>query len=222
MTHREFKDPLYAQFARIGRALASPQRLELLDLLGQGERSVEALAREASLPIANASQHLQALHRARLVERRKDGQRVFYRLASPDVFELWRAVRTIGERHLAEIDRLVALYLEDPNQLEALGREELLGRLASGDVTLLDARPADEYRQGHIPGALSIPVDELESRLADLPREREVIAYCRGPYCLFSREAATILTAHGFHARRLGDGFPEWRAAGLPVAVGDD
>jgi len=222
VSHREFKDPLYAQFARIGRALASPQRLELLDLLAQGERSVEALAREASLPVANASQHLQALYRAGLVERHRDGQRIIYRLAGQEVFELWRAVRTIGEQRLAEIDRLVALYLEDPGKLEALSRQELMERLASGDVTLLDTRPAEEYRQGHIPSALSIPVEELESHLADLPREREVIAYCRGPYCLFSREATAILLAHGFRARRLEDGFPEWRAVGLPVALGSD
>jgi len=217
VAHRDFKDPLYAQFARIGKALASPQRLELLDLLAQGERSVEDLARESELPVPNASQHLQVLRRERLVATRKVGLHVYYRLADPSVFALWRALRAVGERQLAEIDRLVALYMQHPEHLEPVAREELQARLSAGDVTLLDVRPREEYRQGHIAGARSIPVGELAARLAELPPDREVVAYCRGPYCLFSNEAIATLRAHGFQARRLVDGFPEWAAAQLPV-----
>jgi rhodanese-related sulfurtransferase len=216
-THRAFKAQLYEQFARLGKALASPQRLELLDLLTQGERTVEDLAQEASLSVANASQHLRVLYQARLVDTRKAGLYVYYRLADPAVFEVWRALRALGERQLAEIDRLVALYLRAPERLEPLSREELRARLAAGDVLVLDVRPALEYRQGHIAGARSIPITELEARLAELSPTQEIVAYCRGPYCLFSDEAVALLTAHGYRARRLMDGYPEWRAAGLPV-----
>lgn len=217
MEHREFKDQLYAQFARVGKALASPQRLELLDLLAQGERSVEELAREAALTVANASQHLRVLRDARLVESRKEGQYVYYRLADPAVFALWRAVREVGERQLAEIDRLVETYMRHPEQLEPLSREHLARRVATGDAILLDVRPALEYRQGHIAGARSIPVEHLEARLRELHPEQEVVAYCRGPYCVFADEAVTLLRARGFNARRYAEGYPEWAAAGLPI-----
>ncbi len=217
MGHRELKDQLYAQFARIGKALASPQRLELLDLLAQGERSVEELAREAALTVANASQHLRALHDARLVESRKAGLYVYYRLADPTVFELWRAVRTVGERQLAEIDRLVETYMHHPEHLEPLSREDLVRRLSEGDAILLDVRPALEYQQGHVAGARSIPVEQLEARLRELDPTCEVVAYCRGPYCLFADEAVALLRAHGFTARRYREGYPEWAAAGLPI-----
>lgn len=220
MAHRELKDQLYAQFARIGKALASPQRLELLDLLAQGERPVEQLAQEAALSFANASQHLQVLRQARLVETRKVGLYVYYRLADPAVFALWRALRVVGERQYAEIDRLVQTYLHRPEHLEPISSEELRARLAIGDVLVLDVRPEVEYRQGHILGARSMPLDELEARLAQLPHDREVVAYCRGPYCLFSHEAVQLLAQHGFRARRLEDGFPEWYDAKLPVALG--
>jgi rhodanese-related sulfurtransferase len=220
MAHRELKDQLYAQFARIGKVLASPQRLELLDLLAQGERSVEQLAQEAALSFANASQHLQVLRQARLVETRKAGVYVYYRLADPAVFALWRALRVVGERQYAEIDRLVQTYLHTPEQLEPISSEELRARLAIGDVLVLDVRPEVEYRQGHIAGARSMPLDELEAHLAELPPDREVVAYCRGPYCLFSHEAVQILAGHGFRARRLEDGFPEWNDAQLPVELG--
>lgn len=220
MRHREFKDPLYEEFARIGKALASPQRLELLDLLAQGERNVETLAREASLSVANASQHLQALRQARLVETRKQGLHVYYHLADPAVWELWRALQVVGERRLAEIDRLVALYVRDPAELEPITRDALKARLAAGEVIALDVRPAEEYRQGHIAGARSLPLEELETRLAELPKDREIVAYCRGPYCLFSREAVETLAVHGYRARRLEGGYPEWRAAGLASSVG--
>jgi rhodanese-related sulfurtransferase len=220
MGHRAFKDQLYTQFARLGKALASPQRLELLDLLAQGERTVEDLAQEAALSMANASQHLRVLFQAQLVTTRKEGLHVYYRLADPAVFALWWALRDVGERQLAEIDRLVATYMQHPEHLEPLSREELCTRMAAGEVIVLDVRPVAEYRQGHIAGALSLPITELEARLAELPAPVEVVAYCRGPYCVFSNEAVALLTAHGYRARRLRDGYPEWRAAGLPIAEG--
>jgi rhodanese-related sulfurtransferase len=217
MAHREFKDQLYAQFARLGKALASPQRLELLDLLAQGERTVEELAHEAALSVANASQHLRVLHEARLVESRKSGLYVYYRLADPAVFALWQALRGVGTRQLAEIDRLVETYLHHPEHLEPLSRDGLVLRLTDGDAILLDVRPALEYQQGHIASARSIPVEQLEARLRELDPTREVVAYCRGPYCVFADEAVTLLRAHGFTARRYGEGYPEWAAAGLPT-----
>jgi rhodanese-related sulfurtransferase len=217
MSHREFKDQLYVQFARVGKALASPQRLELLDLLAQGERTVEDLAGEAALSIANASQHLRMLHQARLVESRKAGLYVYYRLADPSVFALWRALRTVGETQLAEIDRLVETYMHYPEDLEPLSREDLVRRLSEGDTVLLDVRPAREYRQGHIAGARSLPVEQLEARLRELDPTRAIVAYCRGPYCVFADEAVALLRANGFSARRYREGYPEWAAAGLPT-----
>ena len=219
MAHRVFKDRLYGELGRVGKALASPQRLELLDLLSQGEWSVEDLAREAALSVANASRHLQVLRQARLVESRKAGLYVYYRLADESVLDLWRALRVAGERRLAEVERLLALYQDDRSALEPLTREALRARLAAGEVIALDVRPAREFAQGHIAGALSIPLDELDARLAELPGDREIVAYCRGPYCLFAHEALETLTAHGYRARRLRDGYSEWRAARLPTAT---
>ena len=205
----------------MGKALASPHRLELLDLLGQGERSVDELAQEIGQTLANTSAHLQVLRQARLVESEKRGLNVVYRLAAPQVFTLWRTLRDLGASRLAEIDRLVETYLTDRASLEAVAIVELRQLVESGAVTLLDVRPTHEYRQGHIPSARSIPVAELERRLAEVPRDREVIAYCRGPYCVFSDEAALLLRRHGFlKVRRLAEGFPEWGAAGLPIEVG--
>ena len=219
MGHRAFKDRLYAEFASIGKALASPHRLELLDLLGQGERSVDQLAHEIGQSLANTSAHLQVLRQARLVEAEKRGLQVVYRLAAPEVFTLWRTLRDLGTARLAEIDRLVETYLTDRAGLAAVDLAELRGLVADGTVTILDVRPELEYRQGHIAGARSIPVDELERRLAEVPRDREIVAYCRGPYCVYADEAAQVLQQHGFRVRRLEGGFPEWRAAGLPVAA---
>ncbi len=216
-TARRLKDRLYEQFARIGKAVASPRRLELLEILAQGERTVEALASETALSVANASHHLQALREARLVEARKDGLYVYYRLADPDVFELSRMIRVLAERRLAEVDRIVRTYLADRDQLEPIGRQELLERAQAGTVLVLDVRPFDEYRAGHVPGALSVPVDQLERRLRELPPDKEIVAYCRGPYCVLAFRAVEILRARGRAARRLVEGFPEWRAAGLPV-----
>jgi rhodanese-related sulfurtransferase len=220
VSHRPFKDRLYAEFATIGKALASAHRLELLDLLGQGERSVDELAQEIGQSLANTSAHLQVLRQARLVESDKRGLNVVYRLAAPEVFGLWRTLRDLGSARLAEVDRLVEMFLTDRTSLAAVDLDELTRLVADGSVTLLDVRPALEYRQGHIPDARSIPVEELEQRLAELPRDREVVAYCRGPYCVFSDEAAQVLRTHGFQVRRFEEGFPEWRAAGLPIATG--
>jgi len=218
MGQRAFKDQMYAQFARLGKALASPARLELLDLLAQGERPVEALALEAALSVANASAHLRVLHQARLVESRKEGLRVYYRLADPAVYRLWSALRQVAERQLAEIDRLVATYLTERETLEALSRDELRQRLAEGTAAVVDVRPAVEYRQGHIAGARSIPVDELAARLDELDPAQEVVAYCRGPYCVFADEAVALLRDRGYAATRYAEGYPEWAAAGLPIA----
>jgi len=220
MRHRAFKAGLYGELGRIGKALASPQRLELLDLLTQGEWTVEDLAGETALSVANTSRHLQILRQARLVEARKAGLYVYYRLADAVVFDLWRALRTTGERQLAEVERLLSLYQRDPTALEPLTREALRARLAAGEVIALDVRPAAEYAQGHIAGALSIPYDQLEARLAELPIDREIVAYCRGPYCLFAHDALDVLSAHGYRARRLKEGYPDWRAGQLPVASG--
>jgi rhodanese-related sulfurtransferase/DNA-binding transcriptional ArsR family regulator len=215
--HREFKDRVYSELARISQAVASPHRLELVDLLAQGERSVELLAREAGLSVANASRHLQVLRGARLVESRKQGLHVYYRLAACEVFALSRAVRALAERRLAELDRLVRGHLAWRDELEAVTRGELLRRVREGRAAVVDVRPVEEYRAGHIPGALSLPLAQLERRLAELPRSKEIVAYCRGPHCVMAWDAVARLRARGFRARRLVEGLPEWRAAGLPV-----
>lgn len=220
MTGREFKDRLYEQIGRIAKALDSPRRLELLELLAQGERSVEDLAAQAALSLANTSRHLQLLREARLVEGRKDGLRVYYRLAEPQVYDAVRAVRGLAERRLAEIDALVRTYLKSRDELEAVPRRELLRRAREGSVVVIDVRPPDEYRAGHIRGALSLPVDQLERRIRELPARKEIVAYCRGPYCLMAYHAVGKLRASGRRARRLVEGFPEWRAAGFPVEIG--
>lgn len=212
-----FKQQLFAEFARIAKALASPVRLELLDFLAQGERNVESLAQAAKVSIANASQHLQHLRQAGLVSARKQGQQVYYSLASTDVVELLVALRHAAERHIAEVDRLVDAYLTVKDNLEPVPRAELLARARQGLITVLDVRPPEEYAAGHLPGAVNVPLAELEKHLKELPKDREVVAYCRGPYCVLAYEAVARLREKGFRARRLQDGFPEWRIAGLPV-----
>jgi rhodanese-related sulfurtransferase len=219
-THRDFKNRLYGQFARIGKSLSSPDRLELLELLAQGERTVDSLATEMALSLANTSQHLQALRQATLVESRKEGLFVFYRLSHPGVFELSRAIRTVAERQLADLERLVREQFGDRSGAEPVEMGELLKRARSRSVVVLDTRPASEYAAGHIAGAISIPVDELQRRLRQLPKEKEYVAYCRGPYCVYAERAVEILRSHGRRANRLREGFPEWRAAGLPVETG--
>ena len=218
MGDRGTKAALFDGFARVGKALASGRRIELLDVLANGERSVEVLAGEAGLSVANASQHLQVLRQAGLVASRREGTSVHYRLAGPEVFELWRALRTLAASRLAEVERLAAAYLGDRDGLEPVTRQELARRLRDGDdLVVLDVRPAAEHAAGHLPGAVSIPLSELRERLAELPRDREVVAYCRGPFCAFAHEAVAVLRDEGFSARRLEDGLPEWRAAGLAV-----
>ena len=214
---RQFKDQLYEQFARIGKALSNPHRLELVELLAQGERTVEDLAGEANLPIANASQHLQVLRAAQLVEVRRDGLYAYYRLSDERVFRVWQALRDLGEQQLAEVNRLVESFLQDRSPLQSISAAELIERIEAGDVLVLDVRPEPEYRSGHIPEARSIPVDELETRLGELPRKKEIIAYCRGPYCVFADEAVALLQRHGYRARRLVEGLPDWQALNLPV-----
>jgi rhodanese-related sulfurtransferase len=216
-THREFKDRLFGQFARVSKALASPRRLEIVDLLAQGERTVEEIARETAMSVASASQHLQALKAARMVEVRREGLYAHYRLADEDVFRTWQAIRALAESRLAEVDRVVEAYLVDRDALEAVDATELMERLTVGSVLVLDVRPEEEYRAGHIPGAISVPVHTLEAALQTLPRDREIVAYCRGPYCVFSDEAVALLKSRGYRARRLRQGLPDWRAAGMPV-----
>src|SRR5687767_11786991 len=217
---RQFKDELFEQFARVGGALANGHRVELLDVLAQAERSVEELAAETGLSVANASQHLQVLRRAGLVETRRRGTRVCYRLAGPEVFALCAALRAAGEARLAEIDRVLDTYLADRAQMEAVGPDELRRRLEDGEVTLIDVRPLVESGSGRIAGALPIPIDQLPERLGELPRGRRIVAYCRGPYCVYADEAVQLLTARGFDAARLTSGYPDWRAAGLPTEGG--
>jgi rhodanese-related sulfurtransferase/DNA-binding transcriptional ArsR family regulator len=211
---------VFEQFARVAKALGHPHRLELLELLAQGERSVDALAGTANLTVANTSRHLQQLRQAGLVASRKDGLYVFYRLAADDVVELLRGLRRCGERHLDDLNDVVTGYFHRRDSLEALTREDLLERCRQGRVTLLDVRPAEEYLAGHLPGARSVPLKDLPLHLDSFPRDQEVIAYCRGEYCVLAYEAVALLNRSGFRARRLQEGFPEWRAAGLPVEGG--
>ncbi len=211
------KHLVFEQFALVGQALASEHRLELLDVLIQGERPVESLARAAGLPVGNTSQHLQQLLRAGLVTRRKSGKSMIYSLAGPEVLELVRALRAAAERNLAEIDRLTQRYYRGRDELEPITRSELAARIAEGSVYVLDVRPAEEYRAGHLHGAVSIPVHELEQHLASVPADQQIVAYCRGPYCVYSYDALDVLRPHGFSARRLAGGFSEWLASGLPV-----
>jgi rhodanese-related sulfurtransferase len=212
---------LYEQLARLGKAVASPARLELLDLLCQGPRSVEILAKEAGLSITNTSQHLRVLHGARLVESEKAGLFVTYRLADPAVCDFFQSLRSLGEKRLAEVDAILRRFREAPETLEAVEKDTLLDRIQSGEVILLDVRPEEEYRAAHLPFAISAPLSDLDSVLGKLRRRKPIVAYCRGPYCVLAKEAVKILRAKGFRAVRLEDGVPEWRAQGLPVVIGE-
>lgn len=219
--NRRFKEAIYEQFARIGKALSSPCRLELLDLLCQGPRTVETLAGEAGLSVANTSQHLRALRIARLVESSKEGQFVTYRLADEAVCEFFHTLRHLAESRLAEIDQIVRQYLAQRERLEPVDQEQLLSQVRKGAVVALDVRPPEEYRAGHIAGALSVPLEELEQRLAKLPKNRTIVAYCRGPYCVLAIEAVELLRRKGFKAVRLEDSVQDWRRRGFRVAVGE-
>jgi rhodanese-related sulfurtransferase len=221
MSRREAKTTMYEQFARAGKGLANPKRLELLDLLAQGERSVESLATAAGLGLSTTSMHLQALKDSGLVRARRDGTFIHYRLAGDDVATLFAQLRTVATTHLADAERAAEDYLGNPLiGTDAVERDELLRRARTGDVVVLDVRPPVEYSAGHIPGAISLPLDDLEQRLSDLPQNIEIVAYCRGAYCVLAHDAVERLTASGRHARRLHEGMLEWRLAGLPVDIG--
>jgi rhodanese-related sulfurtransferase/predicted transcriptional regulator len=219
-TKREFKNELYDRLAQIGNALANGRRLELLDLLAQGERTVESLASEVDQPIANVSQHLQVLRRAQLVAVRRSGTYAFYRLADDSVVELWMALRSTGEKQLSEISELIRSFFRDRNKLQAISQAELRSRLGDPALVVLDVRPLPEYEAGHIAGARSLPISELRSRLAELPRSRKIVAYCRGPHCVFADEAVDMLNSKGYKAFRLESGFPEWKIQGYPIVHG--
>lgn len=222
MPDRGVKVELFDQFARVAQALASGRRVEIVDVLTNGDRTVEELARQVSLSTANASQHLQVLKEAGLVSASREGTRVRYRLASPAVYQFWVVLRSLAAERLPGVQGLVEAYLGSRDGLEPVTREELLARLEAGEpLVVLDVRPADEYRAAHILGAVSIPLDELEQRLRELPQERQVVAYCRGPYCALAPEAVRLLLAHGYAARHLTDGLPEWAAAGGPTLGGN-
>jgi len=220
MSTDQLKGELYRAIARVAQALAHGNRLQLLELIAQGERSVDALATMTGMTVANASQHLQALRQAGLVAARKDGQRVYYSVSGDDVLALCAGLRSVAETRVAEVEKLVRDFIGHRDELEPIPADELLQRAKQGLVTVLDVRPSEEFAAGHLPGAVNIPIERLESELAKLPKRREVVAYCRGPYCLMSFEAVIKLRKRGWKARRLENGFPEWKAAGLPVRTG--
>jgi rhodanese-related sulfurtransferase/DNA-binding transcriptional ArsR family regulator len=220
MSSRSPKLALFAEFAAVAKSLAHAHRLELLEQLAQGERSVEVLAERTGLSVANASQHLQQMRRVGIAAARREGKFVFYKLADEAVLDLLAGLRRIAERNIAEVDRVIRTYFNDRDSLEPISREELLAKSRAGAVTVLDVRPSDEFALGHLPGAVNLPLRELELRLAEIDPAQEIVAYCRGPYCVLSYEVVAALRARGFKARRLEDGLPEWRAAGLPVVGG--
>ncbi len=220
MGDRAGKDALFDAFATVAKSLASGRRAEIVDLLAQGERSVEDIAAEIGQSVANTSHHLRSLAVAGLVRTRRDGTRIYYGLAGERVGELWAAVRDVAAEHVAGLDRLAAAYLGERDSFEAVSRDELAHRLGQGDLTVIDVRPAAEFAAGHITGARSVPISELRRHLRSLAKGDEVVAYCRGPYCVYADEAVRELTERGYNARRLEDGYPEWKRAGLPVAAG--
>ena len=217
MSSSNFKHDLFSQFARIGKALSHANRLELLEFIAQAERSVDELAKVSGLTVANTSQHLQHLRQAGLVTCRKQGLKVYYQLSGDDVIELLDLTRAVAERHIAEVNKLVDTYLTVKDELEPIPRGELLDRVKQGLVTVLDVRPVEEYAAGHVPGAVNVPLSELESHLENLGKDQEVVAYCRGPHCILAFDAVAKCRAKGLTAHRLEDGFPEWKLSGLPV-----
>ena len=222
MNKRQLKDMLYEQVARVGKAVSSPKRLELLELLAQGEKSVDQLAGEISAGIKLTSAHLKALKAANLIIARREGKYIMYRLTAPDVARLWVNLRQVAENHLLELQRALQQLVKDPAQLASMSRETLLEQARRGEVVVLDVRPQAEYETAHLPFARSMPVAEIELRLAELPNNKEIVAYCRGPFCLLSDEAVTLLAARGYAVRKISDGVSEWQAAGLPVTSGND
>ena len=217
MKGREYKDSVFENFARVALAFAAPKRLEIIDILAQGERDVDSLAREAAMTIANASRHLQLLKSTRLVKSRRDGVRIFYTLTDDDVFLCWKNLQTISEKHVSEINEVSLLFHEERNSMETISAAELWQRIQNDNVTVLDLRPEVEYNQSHIPNSISIPLKQLKDKLNELPKDIDIVAYCRGPYCVLSPEAVDILKKEGFNAIRMEEGLPEWKQAGLPV-----
>lgn len=220
MADRADKEALFDEFARVAKALASGRRAEIVDVLANGDRSVESLAAELDLSVANVSQHLQVLRRAGLVRGRREGTYIYYALAAPEVLTFWRSLQDLAGRRVSEIERLARSYLGDHDGLEGLTKEELKKRLRNRDVVVIDVRPAEEFEAGHIPGALSVPLGELKRRLRDLPKSKEIVAYCRGQYCSFAPEAVRYLTSRGYKAKVLQEGLPDWASAGLPLEQG--
>lgn len=222
LSNRRYKDLIWEQFARMAKALANPKRMEMLDLLAQSPRTVEALAKLAGMAVANTSQHLQVLKGAALVVTERQGTFVVYRLATPEVNDFLGSLRRLAEIQLAEVSQLTRIFLKDRHLLEPVDQKALLERVRKGEVTVLDVRPSEEFQVGHIPGALSVPLTELKQRIADLPAGEEIVAYCRGPYCVLAMEAIALLRSRGFKAHRLEAGVSEWRTLGLQVASGGD
>ncbi len=217
MTDREFKDIVFGQFARIAHAFSSPKRLEIIDILAQGERDVESLARQVDMPIANTSRHLQILKSVRLVESRREGVKIFYRLADDEVLRGYKQLQSIAEKRSIEVRAIVSQFFEDEDDIEGLSIEDLWRRIKEKNVVLIDVRPPEEYDKGHIQGAVSIPLSQLQDKLDEIPKDREVVAYCRGKYCVLSAKAMKVLRDAGYRTRRLQEGYPEWKEAGMPV-----
>ncbi len=217
MQGREFKDAVFEHFARIAYAFAAPKRLEIIDILAQGERDVESLAREGTMTVANASRHLQILKAARLVSGRRDGIRIFYKLTDDDVFQCWKNLRSIAEKRIGEVREISRLFWEERHALESITAKELWNRIQNNNVVVLDVRPTTEFEQSHIPHSLSVPLEKLKDKLNELPKDVDVVAYCRGPYCVLSPEAVAMLKKSGMRAMRLEEGLPEWKQLGLPV-----
>ena len=217
MSSNHFKQDLFTQFARVGKAMSNGNRLELLEFIAQGERSVDELAKVSGLSVANTSQHLQQLRQAGLITSTKQGLKVFYRLSGDDVIDLFNSLQNVAERHLADVQQLVNTFLTVKDDLEPIPATELLDRIKDGLVTVLDVRPPEEYQSGHVPGAINVPLSELEAHFSQLDTQQEVVAYCRGPHCVLAFDAVEKLRQNGIKAHRMEDGFPEWKSAGLPV-----
>lgn len=217
MNKREFKDKVYNELAKITKAMANPHRLEIIELLAQGDYSVEQISIQTNLSVANASQHLQVLKAAQLVDVERNGNFIHYRLPDPNVFKAWKALRELGVERIASIDKIVKDFRRSKFTLESVTIDELIQKIESGKVTILDVRPETEYGKGHIANSISIPFDELSDRLKELPKRNEIIAYCRGPFCVFADEAVAMLTKTGYKAKRLEEGFPDWAVMGLPI-----
>ncbi len=222
MTGREFKDAVFEQFARTAYAFASPKRLEMIDVLAQGERDVESLAKQVGMTIANTSRHLQILKGVRLVETRRSGVQIFYRLADEKVYRCWKELQELAESRVAEIREVVRTFYQEQDALETLTREQLWQRMQDQSVTVIDVRPQEEYRQGHLPGALVIPLSELKNKIKELPPDRQVVAYCRGPYCVLSAEAIKILKAAGIRSVRFKESVLDWMESGMPIETSEE